>query len=108
MSNEPWVWGVSRRGRVLIRREGRTAVGFDPTADNDRQPHGLHLAQEGVARWAVFPGSGPSCCLGRGVLRARAGCPPAGPLWQAAWSERVHSVLAIGLKAENNTVNLLL
>ena len=99
MSNEPRVWGVGRRGRVLIRREGRTAVGFNPTAENDRQPHGLHLAQEGVARWVVFPGSGPSCGLGRGVLRTRVGRPLAGPLWQVAWSERVHSVLAIGLKA---------
>ena len=53
MSNEPRVWGVSRRGRVLIRREGRTAVGSNPMAESDRWHDGPNSAQEGVSEQAM-------------------------------------------------------
>ena len=43
-------WGGTARLAVLIGREPRTAVGFDPTANVDRAPQGLLSAQEGITR----------------------------------------------------------
>jgi hypothetical protein len=66
-----------RRG-VLPARDGRTAVGFDPTAAERGRARGPLLAQAG----SRFPGPGPGCGLVRGEA-SRAGVLPrwAGPRW---------------------------
>ena len=55
--NEARVQREAGRGAVLIRRNGRTAVGFDPTAWNDRATQrprrdATFPAQAQVAAWA--------------------------------------------------------
>ena len=65
--NELGFRGKAGRGGVFIRRNGRTAVGFDPTAWNDRA---TQRPRRGALPWH-FAGPGPRCGLGRQCVRAR-------------------------------------
>ena len=65
--NELGFRGKAGRGGVFIRRNGRTAVGFDPTAWNDRA---TQRPRRGALPWH-FAGPGPRCGLGRQCARAR-------------------------------------
>ena len=66
-------FGGSRRSPVLIRREGRRAVGFDPTAHSPHERAGRFRPKR-VPRAGRLGGPGPRCGLGAG-RRARAGRP---------------------------------
>jgi len=62
-------FGGSRRSPVLIRREGRRAIGFDPTAHSARERAGRFRPRR-VPRAGRLGGPGPRCGLGAGAPRA--------------------------------------